>query len=162
EIPHRDARVTHMACHAHARHYARGETGCADGPGGTVEHGAVGILAAAKVVALHQTRETAALADSDDVYLVLGLELVYQHLVARLQVVVTGAQRELPEELRAVHTGLLQVARRRFVDALRLDEFHQTQLHRIVSVRGGRLALRHHARTRLQQRHRDGLPVGTE
>ena len=36
------------------------------------------------------------------------------------------------------------------------------ELHRIVAVRGGRLALHHHARPRLEQRDRHGLPVGPE
>ena len=48
-------------------------------------------FAAAEVMALHHAREPAALADADHVHLVLGLELIHQHLVARLQIVVARA-----------------------------------------------------------------------
>src|SRR5207248_3939574 len=58
--------------------------------------------------------------------------------------------------------GLLQAARGGLVDALRLNELDQAELHRIVSVGGRRLALHHHARTRLQQRDRHHLPIGPE
>src|SRR5262249_8870893 len=55
-----------------------------------------------------------------------------------------------------------QVPRLRLIDAAFLDVFHQSELHRVITVRGGRLALRHHARTRLEQRHRHGLAVRPE
>ena len=50
----------------------------------------------------------------------------------------------------------------RLVDARRLDELKQAELHRVVAVGGGRLALHHHARSRFQQRDRHYLPVRPE
>ena len=50
-------------------------------------------FAAAEMMALHHAREAAALADADHVHLFLGLELIHQHFVAGLQIVVAGAQR---------------------------------------------------------------------
>jgi hypothetical protein len=114
------------------------------------------------MVALHHAGESFALADANHVHLVLGLELIHQHLVAGFEIVIAGAQRELPHKLGALHAGFLQVAGDGLVDALRFDKLHQTQLNGVVAVGGGRLALHHHARTRLQQRHRDSLTVGPE
>src|ERR1035441_9364779 len=136
--------------------------GGADGTGRAVEHGSVRAFAAAEMVALDHAGEPAALADADHIHLVLGLELIHQHLVAGLEIVVAGAQRELAHELGALHAGLLEMAGGGLVDAPRLHEFEQAQLHRVIAVGSGRLALHHHAGTRLQQRHRHGLSVRPE
>ena len=119
-------------------------------------------FAAAEMMALHHARETAAFADADHVYLFLGLELIDQDLVAGLEIIVARTQMEFTHEARPFHSGLLQMPGHRLVDARRLDKLHQAELHRIVAVGSGRLALYHHARTRLHQRHRHGLPVWPE
>src|SRR5207244_11539235 len=63
---------------------------------------------------------------------------------------------------RALDTGLLHAARRGLIDALRLDELDQTELNRIVAVRGRRLALHHHARPGLEQSNRHHLSIRPE
>ena len=121
-------------------------------------------LAAAEVMALDHAGEAAALADPDHVHLVLGLELIDQHLVARLQIArawVAGlAETKLPDELRARHSGLLQVPCRGLVNPRRLDELEQTELHRVIAVGGRRLPLDHHARPRFEQSDRHDLAIG--
>ena len=78
-----------------------------------MEHRPVRRIAAAEVMALHHAREATALADADHVHFFVGLELVGQHAVARLQVAVDAvAQPELAQELHAFGAGLLQVPRR--------------------------------------------------
>src|SRR5262245_39249800 len=114
------------------------------------------------MVALHQTREAATLADPDHVHLVLGLKLINQDFVAGLQVTRPAVETELADKLRAFDSGLLQVPRGRLVDPRRLDELEQAKLHRVIAVGSRRLALHHHARTRLEQSHRNHLPVRPE
>src|ERR1017187_119678 len=162
QVAHGDPRIAHVAGHAHPRHHARGVTGSADGTGSAMEHRPVGAFAAAEVMALHQAGEAAALADADHVHLVLRLELVHQHLVAELEIVVAGPQLELAQELAAFRASLFEMTRGGFVDPLRLDELHQAELHGVIPVRGGRLALHHRARTRLEQGDRHRLSVGPE
>ncbi len=91
-----------------------------------------------------------------------GLKSVHQHAVAGLQIVVAAVHAKLAHELDALGVRLLQVAPNRFGRVLRFRILHQTELNRIVTVGGRRLALHHHARSRLQQRHGHHLPVGAE
>ena len=49
-----------------------------------MEHGTVRAFATAEVMAFDHTGEALALADANDINLVFGLELIYQHLVAGL------------------------------------------------------------------------------
>src|ERR1700752_2143857 len=122
-------------------------------------HAAVGRVAAAEMMPPHDPRKSAALADADHIDLLTGLELVDQHFVARFEIVVARPQPELPHELRALDAGLFQMPRHRLINSCRLHELEQSELHRIVAVRSGRLALHHHARPGLQQRDRNPLPV---
>src|SRR6185369_14477957 len=133
-----------------------------DRAGGAMEHRSVRAFAAAEMMPLDDAGEPAALADADDVHLVPGLELVHQHLVAGLQIAGAAVEAKFANELRSLHPGLLQMPRRRLVDAGRLDEFEQAELHRVVAVGGGRLALHHHARSGLEQSDRNHLPVRPE
>jgi hypothetical protein len=114
------------------------------------------------MVPFHQARKSAALAHADDIYLVSGLELIHQNPVALLQVVVTGPQPHFSQELDSFRAGFLQVAGKRFRGARGLCEFHQAELHRVVTVSGGRLALDHHAGSRLEQRDWNDLAVGAK
>src|SRR2546421_1537771 len=134
QIAHRHARIAHVAAHAHARNYPRGEARGADGAGGAMEHRTVRALAAAEMVTLHHTREAAALAHADDVDHVLGLELIHQHLVAGLEIAIARTHRQLAEVAHTARAGLLEVARFRLIDALFLDVLHQAELHRIIAV----------------------------
>jgi hypothetical protein len=43
-----------------------------------------------------------------------------------------------------------------------LRELDQSKLHGVVTIGGRRFALHHHARSGLQQRDRNNLPVGAE
>src|SRR5437867_3492953 len=104
----------------------------------------------------------AALADADYVHFIFRLELIHQYLVAGLQIAAAALERKLPQKTRARAPCLLQVARLRLVDAPFLDVFHQAQLHRIIAIGGGRLALRNHARTSLEQSDRHRLAICAE
>ena len=55
-----------------------------------------------------------------------------------------------------------QVTGGRLVDARRFDEFHQTQLHRFITIGIDGLSLNHRAGAGLQERHRYRLTVGPE
>src|SRR5208283_1761451 len=162
KVAHGDPRVAHVAGHPHPRHHARRETGSADRTRCAMEHRPVRAFAAAEVMALHQAGETTALADADHVHLVLGFELVHQHPVAGLEIVVAGRERKLAQEFASFRAGLLEMTRGGLVNPLRLDELGQAELHRVVPIRAGRLALHHRARTRLEQGDRHSLSVGPE
>src|SRR5688572_22050862 len=114
------------------------------------------------MMALHKAGKPATLALADYIDLVVRLEFFNEDAVARLEVVVAGAQLELTEEFRSFGVRFLEVTRHRLVDAARLDELHQPDLNRVVAVNGGRLALRHNAWTGLEHRHRHHLTVGAE
>src|SRR5690242_16191857 len=114
-------------------------------------------------MALDDTGEALPFADTDDIDFVFGLELIHEDLVAGFHIIRPRSQRELAHELRAaLDASLFQPAGGRLVDPVRLDVLKQPELHRIVTVRGGRLALHHHARAGFQQRYRHHLSVGTE
>src|SRR5882724_5966445 len=162
QIAHRHARVAHVAAHAHTGNHTRGKARGSNRSGSAMEHRTVRAFAAAEMMPLHYARKTAALAHANHVDLVLGLELIHQHLVAGLGIAIARTQRELPQVAHASHPGLLEVARFRLVDALFLDVLHQAKLHRIIAVGSGRLALHYHARTSLQQGDRDYLSIRPE
>ena len=119
-------------------------------------------FAAAEMMPFDNACEPAAFTDADDIHFVVRLELIHQHLVAGLQIAAALRERELPKKTGAGAAGLLQVARLRLIDAPFLDVLHQAQLHRIIALGDGRLALHHHARTGLEQRDRHRLAVCAE
>ena len=65
----------------------------------------------------------------------------------------------LPHRRQAV---LAQVPTHRLVDARTLDELHQADLRRFVTIFSGGLALRHHARAGLQHRDRAHVAFAVE
>src|SRR5262249_53233281 len=153
QIPDGYLRVAHVTGHAHARYDARRIARGADRTRRAVEHRTVRAFAAAKVMALDKTREAAALADADHIDLVLRLELIDQDFIAGLQVARSAVEPELTDELGALDSGFLQVPGGWLIEACRLDKLKQSELDSIVAVGGRRLALHHHAWTRLEQSH---------
>ena len=128
-------------------------------PGGTSSRAT---FAAAEVMPLDDARETAALADADHVHLLVGLELIDQHLVARLEVVVAGPQPKLPRNFTPSTPAFFRCPVAGLLMRAGLMNSIKPELHRVVTVARRRLALDHHARTSLQQRHRHHLPVRPE
>ena len=127
-----------------------------------MEHRPVRALAAAEMMPPHNAGETAAFADADHIDLIVGLELIDQHLIAGLEIVVAGPQRKLAQKLRALDVSLFEMAGARLVDARRFDELNQPELNGVVPVSGRRLALYYHTRSRLEQGDRNGLSVRPE
>jgi len=115
-----------------------------------------------EMVTLHKTGESAPLADTGDIHLILGLKLIGQNTVTGLQVVITGFQTELALKSYSVSTGLLEMPRLRLVDARRLDVLEKSDLDGVVSVEHRRFALHHNTRTSLQQGDWHHLSVGPE
>ena len=74
-----------------------------------MEHGSVRSFAAAEMMALDHAGESATLADPDHVHHIFGLELVDQNFVPGLQVAVAAIELEFADELRAFHSGFLQM-----------------------------------------------------
>src|SRR6185437_13763257 len=151
---------SHATRHFHTGKHARGETRRADRAGRTVKHGAVRRWTAAKVMALHQAGKAAALARADHIHNVLRLELARQNAIALFQVARALPEMKFTQELDAFGARFRQVFLHRLVRLFGILD--QAELHAIVAVGRGGLALRHHARARLDERHRDYLPLRSE
>src|SRR5580698_7428890 len=139
-----------MSRHTHTGNDTRGEARCADRTRRPVMHGAVSRVAAPEMMALHETREAAALRDADDIHFLVRLEVADQHLIAGLHIAFAALETELAQELRALGVALLQVPRLRLVDPLRFHEFVETQLDGVIAVRRRGLPLHDEAGTGLE------------
>src|SRR5271156_884280 len=133
---------------------ARGKRAGADAAGRAMKHGTVRRVASAEVPALHAALKTFALAHAGDVHKFADLESVHEHAIAGLGFVLRIFNADFAHVTQRRHAGLLEMPGLRLVHALRLDEFNQAELHRVVTVFIFRAPLHHHARARLQNRAR--------
>src|SRR5580704_5262712 len=117
-----------------------------------MEHRTVGCVAAGIVPALHAARESLTLADAGDVHQLARFESFHQHAIANLRFVFRLFQTNFAHDLHGRHVGLLEVSSQRLVHALRLHEFHQTQLRRVVAILRFGASLHHNTRARLKHR----------
>src|SRR5271165_1475691 len=132
--------------------HARREGTAPDAAWRAMEHGTVGCVPPGIVPALHAARETAALADTADIDQLAGFEILHQHAIADLRLVLRFPDANLLENLHRRNVGLLEVPGHGLVHTLRLDEFHQAELRGVVAVLLFRAPLDYHAGTRLQHR----------
>src|SRR5438034_3209812 len=154
----RDALVAHVPRPPQPLDDARGIRRGADAAGRAMEHGAVGGIAAAEVVALHHPLEPLALAHPYHLHDVAGREQVHRDLVAHL-VLGPVVDTELPEDAARGQPRLVEVAFHGLRDPLDLAVLHEAELHRRVAVLRLRLALDDDAGPRLDDGDGDRPPV---
>src|SRR3984957_13914347 len=114
----------------------RRERAATDASRSAMKHRTVGGVSAAIVPALHTAREAFALADAADVHHLARLEIFHQHAVANFGFVFRFLQANFAEDFHWRRAGFLEMSGHGFVDALRLDEFHEAQLRGFVAVVG--------------------------
>src|SRR5438309_2306122 len=117
-------------------------------------HRAVRRIASGIVPALHAALKTLTLAHAAHVHEFASLEVLHEHPVADLRLVLRFLDAHFVQHLHGRNAGLLEVPSHGLVHALRFDEFYEPQLRGLVSVRLLRAALYHYARPRLK----DGAP----
>src|SRR3954449_161031 len=149
--------AAHPAGHPHAREHSRGVGRRADRARRAVEHRAVRAAAAGEVVTLHGALKTLALAGADHVHVVLLVEDRGLDLVAGLELL-AGVEAELLQLADRRHAGLAEVPLLRLIRLRRLL-LDETDLHRLIPIGIGRLALYHQAGAGLHHRHRVHRPV---
>ena len=108
QILRRDALVAHLAWKSSAWIDARRIRGLTDGARSTMEHRAMGRLATAEAVALHDALEALALAGAHDVNVVARFELRDLDLVSRHALIVSR-DGELEEASDRLHAGLVEM-----------------------------------------------------
>src|SRR6266404_5217456 len=130
--------------------HARRERTAADAARCAMMHRTVRCVAAAVVPAFDAALEALALAHAAYIHELAGLEILHQHAVAHLGLVLRFLDAHFLHHFHRRNIGLLEMPCHRLVHALRLDEFHETQLRGLVPVVLFRPALHHHARARLK------------
>src|SRR5687768_12056490 len=101
------------------------------------------------MVALHDALKPLPAAGADDIDPLTIGENRHAHLIASLDRITAGLERDLATNARSRHPGLLEVALRRLVLFGRLA-FHEAELHRFVSICLDTLRLHDHTRTGLE------------
>src|SRR3954471_23006842 len=149
--------AAHPAGHPHAREDSGRIGRRADRTRRAVEHRAVRAAAASEVVALHGALKALALAGADDVHVVLLVEHRGLDLVPGLELL-AGVETEFLQLADRRHAGLLEVAGLWLIRLRRLL-LDEADLHRLIAIDVGRLALYHQAGAGLDHRHRDHRPV---
>src|ERR1700693_1775398 len=114
-----------------------------------MKHGTVRSVAAAEVPAFHAALKSFALADSGDIHKLADLEAIHQHAVAGLGFVLGIVDAKFAKVSQGSHASLFKMTGQSLIHTLRLDEFHQTQLHCVVSVFVFSPSLNHDAWARL-------------
>src|SRR5580704_2844610 len=109
--------------------------------------------------ALYAALKSLTLADAGNVHKLADLKVIHQHAVAGLGFVLGIFDAKFAEIPKRSYAGLFEMTRSSLVHALRLDEFHQTQLHGIVAIFISSPPLNDHTRTRLQNGARNGGAV---
>src|SRR5216684_2845799 len=115
-------------------------------------HRTVRRVAAAIVPALDAPLKALALAYAAYIHELAGFEILNQHAVAHLGLVLRFLDADFLQHFHRRNIGLFEMPRHSLVYALRLDEFHETQLCSLITVILFRPALHHHARPCLQNR----------
>src|ERR1700723_2292995 len=120
-----------------------------------MKHRTVRSVAAAEVPAFHASLKSFALALSCDIHKLADLEAIYQYAVTGLGFVLRIVDAKFAKISQWSHASLFEMASQCLVHTLRLDEFHQPQLHRVVSVFVFGPSLNHNARAGLQHSARN-------
>src|SRR5713226_1659499 len=115
-----------------------------------MEHRTVRGIAAAVVPALDAAGKAFALGHAADVDKFAGLKIFHQHAIADFGFVLRFLDAHFLQNLHGRHAGFLEVPGHGFVDALRLDEFHEPKLRGFVAVFVHRAALHDNTWPRLQ------------
>src|ERR1700722_15407204 len=142
--------------------YARRKRARSDTARSAMKHGTVRSVAAAEVPAFHAALKSLALADSRYIHKLADLEAIYEDAVAGLCFVLRIVDAKFAKVSQRSHAGLFEMAGQSLIHALRLDEFHQSQLHRVVSVFVFGPSLNHNARASLQHGARNRSAVFSE
>ena len=87
----------------------------------------------------------------------LNDKLIYEHFVSDFDFRIAGAQPHFTEEAGGDSTSALEMALHCLGHAPGRGNFDQPDLHCLVSILGGSLALNHNARPRLQNRRWQGV-----
>src|SRR3984957_12617114 len=135
--------------------YARRKRARSDTARSAMKHGTVRSVAAAEVPAFHAALKSLALADSGNIHKLADLEAIHQYAVAGLGFVLRIFNAKFAKVSQWSNASLFEMAGQCLVHTLRLDEFHQSQLHRVVSVFVFGPSLNHHARTGLEDSARN-------
>src|SRR6266403_81227 len=115
-----------------------------------MNHRAVGCVAATVVPALHAAGKAFALAHAADIHQFAGFEIFHQYAVADFGFIFRFVDADFLQHFHGRRAGFFEVPGHSFVDALRLDEFHQAELRGFVAVLIHSAALYHHTWPRLQ------------
>src|SRR5258708_39413497 len=129
--------------------HARRKRAAADAARRAMEHRAVGCVAAAVVPALDAAGKAFAFTDAADIHQFTGLEIFHQHAIADFGFIFRFVDTHFLQHFHGRRAGFFEVPGHGFVDALRLDEFHQAQLRGFVAVLIHGAALYHHTWPRL-------------
>src|SRR5215469_9970910 len=151
--------VSHVTWKMLVLPHARWKRTAADTARRAVEHRTVRRVASGVVPALHAALKALAFADAADIHQFAGLETLHQHAVANFGFVFRFAKSHFVKHFHRRDVGLLEMPGHGLVHPLRLDEFDQAQLRRLVAVFVFRAALHHHARAGLQNRAADQAAV---
>jgi hypothetical protein len=107
-----------------------------------MEHGAVRRRSPPEMVPFDQPCKSAALAGAQDIHLICRLEnLRDQDLFSHVWYFCAVFETELPQDAARRDSGFFEMAGFRLVHPGRTNEFHKTQLDRLVAVRLLRLLL---------------------
>src|SRR5215472_9627671 len=106
---------------------------------------------------LVKTRKASAFGDPDNVYVLLRTKLIYEYLVSDFDFRIAGIQPHFAEETGGDCASTLEMTLHCLGHALRRGDLDQPDLHCLVSILGGSLALNHNARPGLQNRRRQGV-----
>src|SRR5271168_2594936 len=154
--------MPHMTRHVLPLPHPRWERARSDSARSSVKHRPVARVAAAEMPALHAALKSLALAHAGHINQLAHLEILHQHAIPGLGFILGIVNANLFQITQRRHIRLLEMSSARLVHPLRLDEFHQAQLYRLVAIRGLRAALHHHARPGLQDGARNSRAVVRE
>src|SRR5262249_39562960 len=104
-----------------------------DRPRSPVEHRAMSCAASTEMMPLHEARESAALAGSNDVNAFVRGEDAYHHLIAGVGCILP-LYGHLSYKPRGCHVRFLEVTLHRFADAFGFHELDESQLYGVVAV----------------------------
>src|SRR5262249_11228590 len=116
-------------------------------------------VTASVVPAFHAAGKTLTLADATDVHQLTGLEILNQHAVPDLRLVLRFLDPNFLQDLHRGHIGLLEMAGQGPVHALRLADLDHAHLRGVIAILLFRAALHHDAGPGLQSRAPDQIAV---
>src|SRR5579864_300520 len=152
QVLYRQAAVAHMSREMLSRPDTRGKRTAANAAWRAMMHGAVRGIASAEVPPFYGAGKALALGDAGHVHEFPGLEAIDQHAVAGLGIIGGIIEANFAQAAHGRDIGLLEVSHHGLGDALRLDEFHKSELRGIVAVFFLGAPLHHNAGPGLQHR----------